>query len=248
MGQQLYIGTDLRIASNITFIPGAEANRHHALATAICNRGKTDDGRELRDEITLNFWAKRAVNAAHYLYPGKQVNIYGRIQSYTQDTGQHTAAGKKVLNRRVEVVVTRMELLGDSMKMIEQIVAGNIALLKNAGRLPAEVVITAAELLKSNKPKPVDFNPAAVVAAGGKFGLARVWSKEHNFWDEKSGIVTTPAAPMTGTPVDTAAALTMIEDLKKQIAAAALPADIPVESPVEMSSGAESIADPFPVG
>ena len=78
MGTQLYIGTDLRIANDVTFMPGGDANKHHVIVTAICNRGKSQAGKDLRDEISLNFWGKRAQNAAHYLYKGKQVNIKRR--------------------------------------------------------------------------------------------------------------------------------------------------------------------------
>lgn len=215
MAMQVYIGTDLRIASGITFIPGADVNKHHALATAICNRGQSQNGKELRDEISLNFWGKRAINAAHYLYPGKQVNIMGRLQSFVEDTGKTNAAGKKLLNRKIEVVVTRMELLGDSMKEIEKIVAHNLQLMKNAGRMPAEVVITAAELLKSNKPKPVDFNPA-LAAQTGYFGLqtSKVWTKDRGFW--KPG---TPVQAPAEAPVNAADAMAKIEELQKQLAA-----------------------------
>jgi len=243
MGQQLYIGTDLRIASEITFIPGQTELRHHALATAICNRGKTEDGRELRDEITLNFWGKRAQNASYYLYKGKQVNIYGRLQSYTQDTGQTNANGKKILNRRVEVVVTRLELLGDSMKTIEQIVAMNIALMKNAGRLPADVVLSAAELLKSNKPKPVDFNPA-VVAQSGKYGMARVWTKDHGFWDEKPGQINPTTSAPANAP-DTAQLLEQIKALQAKVAGNAGFENAPAEM---SAAGAGEVPDAFPVG
>jgi len=83
MGNMEFRGTDLRVASEVTFIPGAELKRNHAILTVINNRGKHPRTQEdMIDEITLNFWGKYAGVAAHYLYPGKQINAEGRIQSY----------------------------------------------------------------------------------------------------------------------------------------------------------------------
>lgn len=237
MGTQIYIGTDLRIANDVTFMPGADADKHHVIVTAICNRGKSRSGKDLRDEISLNFWGKRAQNAAFYLYKGKQINIIGRIQSYTEDKGETNAAGKRVLNRKIEVVVTRMELLGDSMKEMEVIVAGNIQILKNAGRLPQEFTVTAAELIKSNKPKAMEFN-AAESAVTGKYGRANVWTKDKGMWSA------TGQPTPTGTPanVDVANMAAELEALKAKVAAA--------ENDKTASVGADGDPEPndvFPV-
>lgn len=228
MGNMLFIGTDLRVASEVTFIPGAtDPKRNHAILTVINNRGKHPrTGEDMTDEITLNFWNKYAGVAAHYLYPGKQINVEGRIQSYTEDTGQVRPNGGRKLNRKIEVVVDNMQLLGDSMKKISERVAKNLAILKAAGRLPQEVILSAEELLKTDKIPMTDFNPA-IAAQSGRYGLARVWSKDHGFWDQKLGQVVTAAAtaaPATIDMNDPAAIMKHIASLQALLAAKAAPA------------------------
>ncbi len=253
MGKQLYLGTDLRIASNITFIPNlTDPTKHHALATAICNRGKSQSGKELRDDISLNFWGKRAVNACHYLYPGKQVNIEGRVQSYNEDLGQVNAQGARKINRRIDIVVTDMQLLGDSMKEMERIFGENVIALKAQGRLPAEFNITAAELLRSNKGKPSEF-VAAVASQTGYFGrkTSRVWTKDILFWDQKIGqinIASAAPAGVAGIPTDKAGMAAHIANLQKTMANMAdAPAADPTVDPAALEAGAagEVAADPF---
>jgi len=246
MGNMLFIGSDLRVASEVTFIPGAtDPKRNHAILTVINNRGKHPrTGEDMTDEITLNFWNKYAGVAAHYLYPGKQINVEGRIQSYTEDTGQVRPNGGKKLNRKIEVVVTQMQLLGDSMKKINERVAKNIAMLKAAGRLPAEVILTAEELLKSDKIPMTDFAPA-VAAQTGRYGFARVWSKDRGFWDQNlaaAAATTTAAAPANVDLTNTAAIAAQIENLQKLLAAGATP-EVPAEAAANVDVGAG--ADPF---
>lgn len=244
MGNMIFIGEDLRVASEVTFIPGAEAKRNHAILTVINNRGKHPrTGEDMTDEITLNFWGKYAGVAAHYLYPGKQINATGRIQSYTEDTGQVRPGGGRKLNRKIEVVVDNMQLLGDSMKKINERIAKNIAVLKAAGRLPQDVVLSAEELLKTDKIPMTDFVPA-VAAQSGRYGLARVWSKDHGFWDQKIGQVTTAAPVQTAdanvdlsNPQALAAHIAKLQDALNKATAASTP-------PAENAS-AEAGADPF---
>ncbi len=252
MGGMLFVGTDLRVASDVTFIPGAELKRNHAILTVINNRGKhprTQD--DMTDEITLNFWGKYAGVAAHYLYPGKQINADGRIQSYTEDTGQTRPGGGRKLNRKIEVVVDNMQLLGDSMKKINERVAKNILAMKQAGRLPAEVIITAEELLKTDKIGMTDYVPA-IAAQTGRYGLARVWSKDHGFWDQKIGQDLTANTGATGTgaganidlsnPAVLAAHIAQLQGLLNT----SMKADTPAEGAAEAAAGANSGAkDPF---
>jgi single-stranded DNA-binding protein len=249
MGNMLFIGTDLRVASEVTFIPGVELKRNHAILTVMNNRGKNPRTQEdMTDEITLNFWSKYAGVAAHYLYPGKQINVRGRIQSYTEDTGQVRQNGGRKLNRKIEVVVENngLELLGDSMKKINERIAKNITVLKAAGRLAPEVVLSAEELLKTDKLPMTDFTPA-VSSQTGRYGLARVWSKDGGFWDQRIGQVA-PAAPAVTTAApaidlsDPAALAAHIASLQSALAAATK-----VEAPVVTPEPAvaEAGADPF---
>jgi len=245
MGNMLFIGTDLRVASEVTFIPGAtDPKRNHAILTVINNRGKHPrTGEDMTDEITLNFWNKYAGVAAHYLYPGKQINVEGRIQSYTEDTGQVRPNGGKKLNRKIEVVVTQMQLLGDSMKKINERIAKNVAILKAAGRLPAEVILTAEELLKSDKIPMTDFAPA-VAAQTGRYGCARVWSKDKGFWDQSlATAATTTEAPANVNLGDKAAIAAQIENLQKLLAANAAP-EVPWNQNLTEAT-TDAGADPF---
>ena len=228
MGSQNFIGTDLRVANEVTFIPGTEPRNHRALVTAMSNT-KGRNGETYSDEVSLIFWGKRAIVAATYLYKGKQINVYGRYQSHTTDTGQITPGGKKILNRNVQVVVSHMELLGDSMKKIEEIVAINLGRLKAAGRIPQELTVTAKELLDNPKPALTDFNPA-VSAQTGKFGLANVWSKDRGFW--KPGMATP-----TGTPVPSAE--DKVKALEEELA------KLKGNSPAPQAADAGAAVDPF---
>jgi len=137
------------------------------------------------------------------------------------------------------VVVTQVQLLGDSMKKINERIAKNINVLKQAGRLPAEVVLTAEELLKSDKIQMTDFAPA-ISAQTGRYGLARVWSKDRGFWDQN--LATAPAA--AGNPGQ-AAIIAQIENLQKMLAASAVPPTVPT-SPAPVNTEANEISqDPF---
>jgi single-stranded DNA-binding protein len=248
MGNMLFIGTDLRVASEVTFIPGADPKRNHAILTVINNRGKNPRTQEdMTDEITLNFWNKYAGVAAHYLYPGKQINVEGRIQSYTEDTGQVRPNGGRKLNRKIEVVVTNMQLLGDSMKKINERIAKNVAILKQAGRLPAEVILTGEEILKSDKMPMTDFSPA-IATQTGRYGLARVWTKDRNFWDQNLQAAQTVQTPVNA-PIDMtnmAAIASQIENLQRMLAAGAAPVAPPVVQNVAQEVGAGE--DPFAAG
>ena len=179
MGEFKFIGTSIRIAGDPTFIPNLQdPKRNHAMVTGMINRKV--NGKDLTDEITLNFWGKSASVAANFLPKGKQCNIEGRLQSYTMDTGQVRESGKRILNRRIEVSVARCELLADPRREMEVSFANGITALKAAGRLPGNVQMGLDDILPK-KSAMVDFNPQ-LAAQTGKYGHARVWSKEQGFW------------------------------------------------------------------
>lgn len=214
---------DVRIASDITFNPAADPKHNHAMLTVINNRGKkpgTDE--EMTDEVTCHFWGKYASVISFFGYKGKQINIIGRLQSWKEQTGRVRQNGKPEIFRKVEVVVDHVQLLGDSMKMIELRVAANIQALKNAGRLPQELSITAAELLKHTPPQIVDFAPQNCV--NGRYGYARVWTKDRGFWD-LNGNSATAGASAVATPgastVDVATLQAQLADLTSKLATAA---------------------------
>ena len=182
-----------RVARVPTFIPGPTPEGNHAIVTVMVNR-KGRDGKTYSDNFTVHLWNKAASVAANFLSVGKRVNIEGRLQSYTEDTGQVTAGGKKILNNKVEVVCpgNGLQLLDDSLKVIQATFDANIAALKSAGRLDPNTQLNYAELIPK-KSAMIDFNPA-LSAQTGKYGHANVWSKDKGHWNGTANAVATPAA------------------------------------------------------
>lgn len=239
MGKILTIGLDVNVASEVTFIPGSETKKNKAIFTIINNRGTKE--KPLKDEVTLNVWGKYAGVASCFIYPGKQINFEGRLQSYTIDTGTVNAAQKKILHRKNEVAVDTIYLLGDSLKELNRRLAVNIAALKAIGQLPQTVNLSVEQLLKNPDAHAlVEFN-AAISAINGKYGLANVWTKDRKFWKDALGILAAPA--VTTGAVDTPASLAAeIVKLQQRMVAmqtgVTAPAPAIVETPVmEMEAG-----------
>jgi len=249
MGEFLFIGTSCHVAGPPTYIPGTTPDKNHALVTLMVNR-KTRAGNQVTDEITANFWAKNASVAANYLGTGKQCNIRGRSQSYNQATGRILPNNKAEINRRIEVTVTRCELLADSRKAQEAELAVNINRLKAEGRLPAAVILTMDDLF-SKKATMVDFNPAVAIQTGS-YGHAKVWSKDVGFWGNGIGQVAA-IAPAVIPAGNQAEQIASIEKMLAMLKAApvANPADVvPLVADVVPAVAAEvaAIEDPFTAG
>ena len=203
-GEFEFRGTSVRIAGDPTFIPNlADPTKNHTIATGMVNRGKHPrTGADMTEEITLHFWNKGASMAANFLPKGKQCNVNGHIRSHVTDTGQVRADGKKILNRDISIVVSRCELLADSRREMEAAFNQGIANMKAAGRLPANVVLTLDEVLPK-KEKMVDFNPQ-LAAQTGKYGHAKVWSKDRGMWNAATApvqAVATAAIPDQATVI-----------------------------------------------
>ena len=179
MGEFKALLTGARVAGDPTFIPGTDPSKNHAIVTVMANR-KGRDGKDYNEDITVHFWGKSANVAANYLCKGKQVNIEGRLNTRTIDTGQVKPNGKKVLYRIVEVLAIRCELLGDSLKEMAAAFDIGITNLKNSGRLAPDTQISLTDVLPKKAPM-VDFNPA-LAAQTGKYGHANVWSKDRGSW------------------------------------------------------------------
>jgi hypothetical protein len=240
MGEFLFIGTGCRVAGAPTFIPGITPDKNHALVTLMVNR-KTRAGKVVTDEITANFWGKNSSVAANYLGTGKQCDIRGRIQSYSQATGKVLPNQKAEIHRRIEVVVTRCELMADSRKVQEAELATNINALKAQGRLPVSINLSMDDLF-SKKSTMVDFNPAVAVQTGN-YGHAKVWSKDAGFWGNGVGQaapVAVNAVPVGDPTAQIANLQTMIAKLQEGSGAVNVP-------PVEIAA-TQVVADPFDAG
>ena len=203
MGELLVTGMDIRIANDLTFFPNADPTKHHAKATAICNGGFSKSGKEIRDEVPLDFWGKLAGIACFYTFKGKQINVRGNLQSYVVDSGRVTPGGKKELIRTHSINVRVLHLLGDPMKEVEKTFAGNLIRLLAAGVDPRS--FTAQELLRSDKQKLADFNPV-LANQTGYYGRAPVYTNDRKFWKDSLGLnpnVPDAAATAMGINVNT---------------------------------------------
>lgn len=179
MGDFLVQALAVRVAGEPTYYPSANPDNQHAQVTVIANR-TTRNNKEVTDEVTANFWGKNAAIAANFLYPGKQLIIRGRLVSFRKPTGRIKSNGKEEINRVVEIAVGRATLLADSRKYQEAQLQKSLASLKAAGRLPQSVNLTLDEIFPK-KMGMVEFNPNTA-AQTGKFGYAKVWSKDRGFW------------------------------------------------------------------
>lgn len=180
MGDFLVNASCCYVAGSPTFFPGAKVDNHHAILTLMANR-TTRSGKQVTDQVTCNFWGKNAMIAANYLYPGKMVNVRGRLVSYTEDTGIINTQGKKKLNRRVEIRVSRVQLLTDSVKFQQKRLNQSIANMQAAGRLPAALPGIELTDLFPKKNSMVEFNPQIALQTG-RYGYAQVWSKDRGSW------------------------------------------------------------------
>jgi len=181
---------NVRVAGMPTFMPGSEPKRHHTMLTVICNRGiNPTNKQEMSDAVTCNFWGKYAGVAAQFLSTGREISIDGELRSHNHETGE-VKNGKRVIERRVEILVNRFYFGKDSMKELSARVNAKIAEFKQLGRLPATAQITAEELLAVTRPAAVDYNPL-LAEQTGMYGNARVWVKGRGFLN--NGLITDPA-------------------------------------------------------
>lgn len=166
---------NVHCAGNPTFFPGDRPESHHTTITVIDN-DKGRDNKEYQTEYTLKFWGKYAQAAAQYLKKGRCLSFEGVLTSYTKDTGQvNTGTGKRILNRKNEVRVTKFAFGPATKAELQERVNGNIAKLVMAGRLVAGSV-SAEELLAIDVQPSQDYNPM-LAAQTGMYGNAKVWNK-----------------------------------------------------------------------
>lgn len=189
-GKFAITGIGAHCAGSPMFIPGTEVGKNHTIITVIVNRGKSKAGVELKSEVTLNIWGKYAGAAACHLDKGRKIDFEGELLSHTTDTGTVTPAGKKMLNRRNEVRVSRFYFSGDTKKELMQRVSKNLAALQATGQ-----PITPDALLNISRNKTIEYNPV-LSAQTGMYGNARVWIGNSFIKANAAIVVPAPAAPV----------------------------------------------------
>jgi hypothetical protein len=220
--------TNVRAAADPMFYADADPKKYRCLVPMIKNMGKHSvTGQPLTQSYTVIFWAKYAEMAALMIEKGRQISIDGVLRTFNKELGTGPD-GKRLFNKITTVHARRFELGADSTKSLIARINAKIAEGKAAGLIPQQMTVGGDYLLKVERPKHRQFNPAEV-AATGRFGFAKVsLGKGQGF----AGVVNTPAPALTQT--------------KDQIAAqiAALQA--------QLNSGAAAVAaagsvDPFAV-
>lgn len=176
MSSHEYRGTQMRVISKVTFIPGDQEHEHHAIFSVLDVQQK--------DAIPIHAWGKRAVMAAHYLYKGKCVNLTGRITTYLRDTGY----GDDKKHLQLEVHLTSLELLDDSLqhrmrgiteKLAEFFESASEEELKNP-----DIIKLGSELAR-NPHVTMESWDEDTVRTTGHFGHpdTKIWSKDKGFWE-----------------------------------------------------------------
>jgi len=208
--------SNVRAASNPTFIPGDNANTHRCLLTVIKNR-KARDGRDLREEFSLVFWGKYAQTAALYIEKGRALNIEGAIRSYLVDTGRVKANGKPEVYRLNPIHVRSFEFGADSMKNLTARLNENIQRAKAEGLMAPNTTITAEYLLKTTPKQWMDFNPE-MARQTGTYGNAKVFFKGQGF---VNGTAQATAAANQAPTAQTTDIAAQIAQLQAQLSAMA---------------------------
>lgn len=219
LGKMLVQLFNVRVAGAPMLVPSADPKRHHTMVTVICNRGNHPrTGEQMTDEVTLNFWGGYALIAAKYLKVGREISVLGELRSHRQETGQVTTSGKRKINRRNEVLVNQFFFGKDSKKELDARINANIAILRQNGRIPQNVVITAEELTAINKEEIGDYNPA-VHNPTGTYGAARIWLKETNSWANPGAVQAAASAqPVMSEASANAGAAAELAELKAKVA------------------------------
>jgi len=179
MDSRIFI-TNAHVAGPPTFFPGATPDKNRTLVTVIKNRGKNEQGADLRDEFTLVFWAKRASVAAIYLDTGRCISVEGVARPYTKETGQVRGDGKRIISRETPIHVKDMEFGADTKKEMTARVNANLQAGKEQGLINPDATITAEFLLNITRPQMVDYNPQ-LAETTGLYGNAKVFIKGRGF-------------------------------------------------------------------
>jgi len=165
--------TNVRVAADPMFYPGPDPKQYRCMIPVIKNMGKNSvTGAQMTQSYTVIFWAKYAEMAAVMIEKGRQVTIDGVLRVFPKVMGIGPD-GKKIYNNITTVHARRFELGADSGKALDARVNARIAEGKAAGLIPQQMTVGADYLLKIERPKYRQFNPAEV-AATGRFGFAKV--------------------------------------------------------------------------
>jgi len=198
--------SNMHCAADPVMFHSDDPKRLHARVTGMQNVYKDRNGNWVSKAFTIDFWGKTAMLACSFLKKGSAFSVDGELDVFERDSGQVTESGKKKYLRENSVRCRRLGLGGPTMKEIKELINANIVALRAAGRIPANVTITADDLVaraEKNQMLPYDMN--AIIAAGGKYGSAKVYIKGQGFVNQGTTTVaapaTAPAAPAGAAPI-----------------------------------------------
>jgi single-stranded DNA-binding protein len=239
MGKMLVSIMNGHVTGTPTFFvdPSGDAKKHQLTINVTVNGPKKKDGTRDADTIPCKIWGKYGAIAAHQLDNGSGVNIIGELKTWKRDTGKVNAAGKKEFDEKITIRVDNFFHTGATGKEGVALVTRNIAAFENAkalGQVHPAAICTPEIMLK--KPEPVvvpDFN-LLVAAQTGRYGFAKVWTKDRGFIGPQNAAAINAAAeaPMVSPNIalDLAELTKMVKILAaSQAANAALAVAVPAE-------------------
>jgi hypothetical protein len=249
-GKFTVIGENVNVAGVPRLYPmGFDGHTKHCLNfNCIANGGKGADGTEYKTTMAVKGWGPFALALAQILKVGSALVIEGRLSSFMKPTGQ-VVNGKSTYNNVISITATEVQVIGESKKALNELIAKNVAELVKTGVVRQEQmgILTGDTLLKHPDMVMVKEFNAATAMQSGKFGLADIWTKDRGNWSAKPNTVTSaaPAGVMGGIDPDMMAKLRAFMDAMTTTAAPAPVVDVvpTVEDVMEIPADTEVIVD-----
>jgi single-stranded DNA-binding protein len=239
MGKILVQILNGHVTGDTTYFVDASGDpkKNQLIMNVTTNGPKKKDGTRDADTIPCKVWGKYAGIAAHQLANGSGVNIDGELKTWRRDTGKVDPQGKRIFEEKISVKVNTFLHTGATNSEGLALAKKNIAEFEAAkarGEVHPAAICTPEIMLK--KPEPVvvpDFN-IAVAAQTGKYGFAKVWTKDRGYIGPQNAgasaaaVNTAPAA----SAMDVASLIAMVKALAeaqiKPSASAPVPEVVPV--------------------
>jgi len=218
MGTIMTVFIDVNCADAPIYFPNA--NPAHSLCRVNAINNYKANGKDLSEQVTLDFWGKWANVAACTLDKGSCISGVGELRSWTKKTGVLRPDGKEIIYTTNKVRVSRFWYGKETKKHLVSRIAKNLAAAKAAGKIPPQATITPEDLLAIDKNMVVDYNPT-LAAQTGRYGNARVYlNPATGVAPQTQAPVAVPAAPNAADPAQMLEEMrTRMEALQAQIAA-----------------------------